>query len=162
NMVRSDKIELVSRISDKLKASQSAVLTDFRGITVEQMTQLRSKLRSQSVEMRVVKNRLLKRALADAGCESMDELLEGNTAISFGVSDPISVAKILLEYSKQNAKLVIKGGLLEGKRLDAKGVESLSKMPGRRELLGRMAGDLKQPAAKMAMAFQAGLLKVAY
>jgi large subunit ribosomal protein L10 len=161
-MVRSDKIELVGRIAEKLKASQAVILTDFRGITVEEMTGLRTQLRSQSVEMRVIKNRLLKLALAEAGCDSLDEMLTGNTAVNFGTADPVSPARILAEYAKGNEKLVIKGGLLEGKRIDAAGVQSLSKMPGRKELLARMAGDLKQPAAKLATVFQAGLLKVAY
>lgn len=161
-MVRPDKIELVGEITEKLKASQSAVISDFRGITVDQITLLRNKLREQSVEMKVVKNRLLRRALAEVGYDSLDDILVGNTAISFGVKDPVQVAKVMSEFAKTNEKLILKGGLLEGKRLDAKGVESLSKMPGRKELLARMAGDLKQPAAKMARAFQASLLKVAY
>lgn len=161
-MVRSDKIEFVSQITGKLKAAQSVVLTDFRGITVADMTTLRSKLREQSVEIKVVKNRLLRRALAEAGCDVLDEMLTGNTAISFGLADPAVPAKILLEFAKKNDKIVIKGGLLEGKRLDAKGILSLSKMPSRKELLARMAGDLKQPATKVATVFQAGLLKVAH
>jgi large subunit ribosomal protein L10 len=161
-MVRADKIEFVSRIAGKLKASQSVVLADFRGITVAEMTRLRSRLRERNVELRVVKNRLLKRALADAGCDNLDDMLTGNTAVGFGMNDPTAPAKILSDYAKTNNKLVIKGGLLEGRRMDATGVRSLSKMPGRQELLARMAGDLKQPAWKVAMVFQAGLLKVVY
>jgi large subunit ribosomal protein L10 len=162
SVVRSDKIDLVERISAKMKQSQSMILTDFNGITVADMTVLRARLREQSAEMRVIKNRLLKRALSEAGCDAMDECLVGNTAIVFGVSDPVAPARIMVEAAEKNDKLVLKGGLLEGKRLDVAGVKSLSKMPGRQELLSIMAGDLKQPAAKMAMAFQAGLLKVAY
>jgi large subunit ribosomal protein L10 len=161
-MVRSDKIEFVSTIVEKLKASQSVILADFKGITVAEMTRLRSQLRQQSIEMKVVKNRLLRRALADAGCDSLDEMLTGNTAVSFGLADPVTPAKVLAEYAKTNDKLVIKGGLLEFKRLDAAGVMNLSKMPGRKELLARMAYDLKQPATKVATVFQAGLLKIAH
>jgi large subunit ribosomal protein L10 len=161
-MAREDKIQFVSELASKLKASQSIVLTDFKGTTVADMTRLRAKLREQSIEMHVVKNRLLKLALKDAGCDSLDEFLTGNTAISFGVADAATPAKILIEHAKKNSKIAIKGGLLEGRKLDAAGVASLSKMPSRKELLARMAGDLKQPAAKMARAFQAGLLKVAY
>jgi large subunit ribosomal protein L10 len=161
-MVRSDKVEFVSAITDKLKASQSVVLTDFRGITVADITNLRTELRAQSVEMKVVKNRLLRIALKEAGFDSVDDCLIGNTAVSFGLGDPAAPAKILLEYAKKNEKLVIKGGLLEGKRLDAKGVESLSRMPGRKDLLSMMARDFKQPAAKVATVFQNGLLKVAH
>ena len=88
--------------------------------------------------------------------------MTGNTAVSYGVLDAVAPAKILVEHSKKNDKIAIKGGLLEGRKLDAAGVISLSKMPSRKELLARMAGDLKQPAAKVVMAFQAGLLKVAH
>jgi large subunit ribosomal protein L10 len=161
-MVRSDKIELVGNITEKLKQSQSIILSDFKGLTVAQLTALRTQLREQSVEMRVIKNRLIKRALSEAGCDSLDEYLVGNTAVSFGVNDPVAPARILVDYAKKNDKFVIKGGLLEHRRLDPQGVQSLSKMPGRKELLSMMAGGLKQPAVKMATAFQAGLLKVAY
>jgi len=161
-MVRSDKIELVERVAEKLKKSQSVILGDFKGLTVADLTGLRSQLREQSIEMRVIKNRLFKRALEQAGCARLDEFLTGNTAISFGVNDPAAPARILTAYAKKNEKFVIKGGLLEGRRLDAQGVQSLSKMPSRKELLAMMAGGMKQPAVKMAMAFQAGLLKVAY
>jgi large subunit ribosomal protein L10 len=161
-MVAVNKVELVRDLSEKLKQSQSLVLADFKGLNMVDMTALRTELRQHSVQMRVLKNRLLKRALAQAGCDSLDEILVGNTAASFGVEDPVAPARILVEYAKKNPKVVVKGGLLEGKRLDKAGVERLARMPGRKELLAIMAGDLKQPAVKVAVAFQAGLLKVAY
>lgn len=161
-MVRSDKIELVTRVTDKMKRSQSIVLGDFKGMTVAELMGLRSQLREQSIEMRVIKNRLIRRALAEAGYESLDEQLHGNTAVAFGVEDPAAPAKILVEFAKKNPKFVIKGGLLEGKRLDENGVKSLSTMLGRKELLAMLAGELKQPAGKVATVFQAGMLKVVY
>lgn len=161
-MVRSDKIELVERVAEKVKQSQSVILANFQGMTVAELETLRIQLREQSIEMRVIKNRLVRRALSEAGCDSVDEALVGNTAVTFGIADPVAPAKILTDYAKKNDKFVIKGGLLEGKRLDPAGVKNLAGMPGRKELLARMAGDLKQPAVKMAMVFQAGLLKVAY
>ena len=161
-MVQSNKIELVGNVAEKLKKAQSVILSDFKGLTVADLTILRAQLREQSVEMRVIKNRLLKRALSEAGCDSLDEYLVGNTAVSFGVEDPVAPAKILIEFAKKNEKLVLKGGLLEGRRLDLNGVQSLSKMPGRKELLTMLACGLKQPTTKMAMVFQAGLLKPVY
>lgn len=161
-MVRSDKIELVERVSAKLKQSQSIILGDFKGLSVAELTALRTQLREQSIEMKVIKNRLIKRALSAVGFDNLDEFLVGNTAISFGLKDPVAPARILTDYAKKNAKFVIKGGLLEGRRLDLNGVKNLAGMPGRKELLAMMAGGLKQPAVKMATAFQAGLLKVAY
>lgn len=161
-MVRPDKMELVQGVAEQLKRAQSIVLTDFQGITVAEVNNLRSQLRDQSVQMRVIKNRLLRRALADAGCDQIDEMLVGNTAVAFGMEDPAAPAKVLLKFAKTNDKVKIKGGLLEGRRLDASGIQDLAKLPGRRELLAIIAGDFKQPAAKMAMVMQAGLLKIAY
>lgn len=161
-MARPEKVEFVGQMADKLRKTQSAILADFCGLTVEQMTGLRNKLRAEGVELKVIKNRLAKIAVAEAKCDKLDEFLKGNTAWAFGMRDPVQPAKILVAFAKDNEKLVLKGGLLEGKRLDANGVKALASMPGRKELLARMAGDLKQPGAKIAMAMQAGVLKIAY
>ncbi len=161
-VVRPDKVELVQKVTANLREAQSVVVTDFQGLTVAQISALRAQLRTQSVSLKVIKNRLLRRALAEAGCDSLDDLLVGNTAVAFATAEPAAPAKLLLDFAKTNEKLRIKGGLLEGRRLDMAGVQSLSKLPGRRELLAQLAGDFKQPAAKMAQVMQAGLLKVAY
>ena len=158
----SEKTECVNIFSDKLCQSQSAVLTDFKGLTVAEISDLRAQLRSEAIEMRVVKNRLLKRALEQAQCENMDAMLTGNTSVSFGVEDPVAPARILVKFAEDNDNLIIKGGLLEGRVLDPAGVMSLSKMPSRRDLLGMMAFGFKQPATKVAIGMNAMLLKVAY
>ena len=160
-MVRPDKIELVDRISGKLKDSQSVIFADFCGLTVEQMTDLRSRLRAKSVEFEVLKNRLGKRALAQAGCDPLDDCLRGNTGWAFGAEDPVSPAKILSDYARENAALVIKGGLLEGKRIDLEIVKELAALPGREELLSKMANGLMQPATKVVVVMQAALTKIA-
>lgn len=100
--------------------------------------------------------------MSEVGYDNLDEYLHGNSAIVFGLTDAVAPAKVLTAFVKKNQKLVIKGGLLEGKRLNPAGVTALSTMPNRKQLLSIMAGDLKQPATKMATVFQAGLLKVAY
>ena len=161
-MVRAEKIELVERVSDKLKQAQSVIVTDFKGMTVAELMGLRTQLREQAIEMKVIKNRLVRRALSEVGYDSLDDYLVGNSAIVFGLKDPVAPAKILTDYAKKNNKLVIKGGLLEGRRLDPGGVKALSAMPGRKQLLAMMAGGFKQPAAKLATVLQAGLLKMAY
>lgn len=160
-MVRSDKIDLVNRVSKKLKSSQSVILADFRGLTVAEMTTLRRDLRRKGVELKVIKNRLGKRALSDAGCDSLDEYLTGNTAWAFGLADAVEPAKVLTEFAKDHEKLVIKGGLLESRRIDAAMIAQLANLPGRPELLSRMAGVLKQPAVKVASAMNATLTKMA-
>lgn len=159
---RPEKVAFVDGISEKVKASQSVVLADFRGLTVAESTELRNKLRAEGIEFKVVKNRLGKLALAKAGADPLDTVLKGNTAWAFGLADAAAPAKILSAYAKDHEKLVLKGGLLEGRALDAAGVKALASMPGRKELLARMAGDLKQPATKVATVVQASLLKVAY
>lgn len=161
-MVRPDKLELVQGVTEQLRRAQSIVLTDFQGLTVAEVNDLRSQLRGQSVQMRVIKNRLLRRALAEAECDQIDEMLVGNTAVAFGIEDPAAPAKILLKFAKTNDKVKIKGGLLERRRITAAGIQDLAKLPGRRELLAIIAGDFKQPATKMAAVMQQGLLKVAY
>jgi len=160
-MVRSDKIDLVNRVSEKLKGSQSVVLADFRGLTVAEMTTLRSNLRKSGVEFKVIKNRLGKRALEDAGCDNLDEFLTGNTAWAFGLQDAVEPAKILSKFAKEHDKLVIKGGLLESRRIDSGMIGQLASLPSREELLSKMAGVMKQPATKMASAMNASLTKVA-
>lgn len=160
-MVRSDKIDLVNQVTDKLKASQSVILTDFRGLTVAEITTLRRELRQRGVEFKVIKNRLGKRALQDAGCDSLDAYLKGNTAWAFGLTDAVEPAKVLSRFAKEHDKLVIKGGLLESRRIDAAMIGQLASLPGRKELLGRMAGVLKQPATKVALVMQATLTQVA-
>lgn len=161
-MVRSDKVQLVEQTAEKLKQSQGVVLTDFKGLTVAEISDLRTRLRNESVEMRVIKNRLLKRAISEAECDNLDEYLVGNTAVAFGIADPVTPAKILVKYAKDNEKLLIKGGLLDRQKLDPSQIQDLAKMPGREELLTIMARDLKQPATKLATVMQNGLLKVAH
>lgn len=160
-MARPEKVEAVSQIADRLKRSQSVILADFCGLTVEQLTGLRSRLRKEEIEFKVIKNRLGKRALADAKCDALDEILKGNTAWAFGFKDPVTPAKILTEFIKNNEKMILKGGLLEGRRLDAAGIKQLASMPGRHELLTRMAVGFKQPATKTASVLQASLSKFA-
>jgi len=158
-VARPEKVELVSALTDKVKRSQSVILADFKGLTVEQMTGLRNQLRAQEIEFKVIKNRLGKRAIADAQHEACDTFLKGNTVWAFGLKDAVAPAKILMQFAKDNEKLVLKGGLLEGKRIDSAGVQQLAAMPGRKELLARMAGDLKSPATKIASVMNATLTK---
>lgn len=161
-MVRSEKIEFVNQISDKLRQSQSVILADFRGLTVAEMTDLRRQLRKAGIDLKVIKNRLGKRALSNAECETLDEYLKGNTAWAFGLTDPVEPAKILSNYAKDNEKLILKGGLLDRKRIGPQMVTQLAAMPGRKELLSKMAGGMKQPAVKVASAMNASLTKVVY
>lgn len=160
-MVSPEKIDLVKDISQRLGQCQSVVLSDFRGLDVAEMSELRSRLREKNVQCKVLKNRLAKRAVADAECDSLDEFLSGNTLWAFGIDDPVDPAKILAEFAKDHSKLILKGGLLESKKIDAEGVKQLAAMPGRAELLSMIAGGMMQPAVKLVSAMNAGMAKMA-
>lgn len=161
-MARTEKVEAVTALAEKVNRAQSVVLANFQGLTVAQLSELRGKLRAEQSELKVIKNRLGRRALSSANAESMDAVLKGNTIWAFAYQDASAPAKIMLAYAKDNEKLVIKGGLLEKKALTPDGVKALSAMPGRKQLLAQLAGGLKQPGTKMATVMQAGLLKVAH
>jgi large subunit ribosomal protein L10 len=161
-MVRPQKIEVVERAGEKLGRAKAVVVVGYQGMTVEEMTGLRGKLREVGSELRVVKNRLSKRALAQAQCEALDDLLTGPVALAFGYEDPAALAKACVEYAKGHEKLVVKGGLIDKKRLDAAKLRALSKLPGRPQLLAQMAGTLKAPAQRMATAMKQAVAKLAY
>lgn len=151
-MVKQAKIEAVESLAEKLKNAKSVVLTDYRGLTVAEVTDLRTKLRDENIEYRVIKNRLCKIALDAAGCDPMDEVLTGPTAIAFGYDDPVPAARVIYDFAKNNENLKPKGGLLNGKKINLATLERLSKLPSKEELLGRMLGSLQSPGAKVAMA----------
>ena len=160
-MVRSNKSDFVNELAKKRKVSQSVILADCKGLSVGEFTDLRSRLRKKAVELRVIKNRLGKRALAEAECEALDDVLKGCTVWAFGVDDPVDPAKILAEFAKENKKLVLKGGLLEKRTIDMATISELASLPSRQELLGKMANGLMQPATKLASVMQATTLKLA-
>jgi len=147
-MVKQNKMGAVESLAEKFQRAKSVVLTDFRGLTVGDITILRSDLRREKVEYRVVKNRLARIALQKAGCDSLDELLIGPTAIAFGYHDPVPAARIIFDFTQKYEKLKLKGGLLEGKRIDLPTIEKLSKLPSKDQLLGKLMGSLQSPTMK--------------
>ena len=155
-------IDLVAEVTEQLRQSQSVVISDYRGLTVADITSLREKMRPKGVSIRVVKNRLAKIALANAGLPIPEEHLKGPSAFAFSVADPVSGPKTLTEFIKGNEKISIKCGLFEGAILDANGVKALADMPSREELLGRLLADLKSPPAKFAMVLKATVNKLGY
>jgi large subunit ribosomal protein L10 len=145
-MVRPEKIAAVEDLTARLRESQGLVLADFTGLTVASITDFRRRCREKGVEFRVVKNRLARRAAAEAECSVLDDLLKGPTGIAFGLESPIEPAKVLVDFAKDNEKLVIKGGYLDGKLLSVSEVEALSKVPGREELLAMLMSAMQGPA----------------
>ena len=137
-MNKEEKQQAVTQLSDTLKGASLVVATDYRGLTVEEITQLRNELRSVSSHYKVVKNTLLKRATAGTPIEALHEHLTGPTAILVSPEDPVGPVKVLVKYLKDYSALSIKGGVLEGKTLSADETKELSTLPGRQELLSKV------------------------
>lgn len=161
-MVQPNKIEVVDAATKRFERSQAVVVVEYKGMTVEQMSNLRKKLREVNGELKVLKNRLTRRAMSNASCEAMDDLLKGPVAIAFGYGEPTGPAKVCMDFAKTNQKLVIKGGLLERKRIEQNKILALSKLPGRKELLSQMAGTMKAPARQIATVFTQAMSRIVY
>jgi large subunit ribosomal protein L10 len=154
-MATPDKIAAIEEMSGKFRDSQGAVLTEYRGLTVADLKELRGSLQGNA-QFRVAKNTLTKLAAKDAGLDDeIAPLLSGPTAIAFVNGDITQAAKGLLDFSKANPLLVIKGGVLDGKLLDAKEVGKLADIEPRDVLLAKVAGGLKAGLAKAAGTFNA-------
>lgn len=140
------KQAVVADIVSKLKGSQSAVLVDYRGLTVTEATNLRNLFRAQNVEYRVIKNTMLTLAAKDAGIEGLEEYLKGPTAVAFGMEDAVAPAKVMTEFIKSARKTEIKAGVVSGKVVDAKGVQALADLPPKEVLIAKMLGSMNAPA----------------
>jgi large subunit ribosomal protein L10 len=155
-----EKTAAVDEITERFQGSSAAVLTEYRGLTMAQLTQLRRSLGSDTTYA-VVKNTLTKRAASEAGFPVPDELLTGPTAIAFIKGDPVEAAKGLRDFSRTNPLLVIKGGVLDGKSLTPAEVRQLADVEPREVLLAKLAGAMNGSLAKAAGLFQAPLSQVA-
>lgn len=160
-MPRADKVAAVDEMSRNLTDSTATVLTEYRGLTVDDLAELRARLRESDASYRVVKNTLARLAARDAGFDIPDDLLLGPTAITFCAGDPIAAAKVLRAFSRQHPQLVIKGGVLEGRVLDAAETTRLAELESREELLARLAGMMQAIVAQPARLAQASLGKFA-
>jgi large subunit ribosomal protein L10 len=154
--VRADKASAVNELTDRFRNSSATVLTEYRGLTVSQLTELRRALGDQT-KYSVSKNTLAKRAATDAGIEGLDTLFTGPTALAFVSGDPVEAAKSLRAFAKAHPVLVIKGGVFEGKALTAEDVNKLADLESREVLLAKLAGAMKGNLSKAAATFQAPL-----
>ena len=161
-MARPHKVEQVSEIGDRLKRARVAVLTDYRGLTVTQLQELRTKLRTGDVEYRVVKNTLARRAAVEAGHPDFQEVLTGPVAIAFGYDDLAAPARLLAEWTRQTRlTLNITGGIAEGRVLSADQVRQLADLPPRETLISQLMGAMQSPIAQLAGALQSPLSQLA-
>ena len=150
---RNEKEQEVAALREKLERANSVLIVDYRGLTVAEANDLRSRIREQGeghVEYRVAKNTLLRRAIDGTDAAAIDPYLKGPTAVALAYDEPSAVAKVLVDFAKQNEKLEIKGGMVEGEVLDLSGIRTLAELPSREELRGMLAGTIQAPLRNLA------------
>ena len=159
-MARPDKVAAVAEIADEFRGASASVVTEYRGLTVAQLTTLRRAL-GPDVSYRIAKNTLVKRAAQDAGVDGLDALLTGPTAIAFVTGEPVDAAKALRDFAKDNKALVIKGGFMDGNALSVDEVNRIADLESREVLLAKLAGAMKGNLSKAAGLFAAPASQVA-
>ncbi|MGW1677248.1 50S ribosomal protein L10 [Saccharopolyspora sp. NPDC002376] len=159
-MAKPDKVDAVSEIAEKFNTSTAAVVTEYRGLSMAQLSQLRHAL-GAGATYRVAKNTLVKRAAEQSGVEGLDDLFVGPTAIAFIEGEPVDAAKALKEFTKDNQSLVIKGGYMDGRALSVSEVESIADLDSREVTLSKLAGAMKAKMGQAAALFAAPASQVA-
>ncbi|GGI64030.1 50S ribosomal protein L10 [Limosilactobacillus sp. RRLNB_1_1] len=149
------KAEIVKQTSDMLNAAQSAIVVDYRGLTVAEVTDLRKQLRDAGIKMSVIKNKILDRAVEGTDYEELRSTFVGPTAVAFSDEDPIAPAKILKKFADDHDALEIKGGFIEKSVKTLDEINEYANMPGREELLSMLASALQDPMRKIARAVKA-------
>ena len=150
--ILNQKIKEVDELAEKINQAKVVLLTDYRGISVEDVTGIRAKLRGTNTEYKVIKNNITKRALQKCNFEGLDDLLTGPTAVVLGYDDYLDASKIIYEYAKVNEFYKIKGGIIEGKVVSAEEIITLAKLPSRETLIAQLAGALLGNVTKLAVA----------
>ncbi|MFW6090605.1 MAG: 50S ribosomal protein L10 [Actinomycetota bacterium] len=159
-MARPDKVATVAELADELRGSTAIVLTDYRGLSVKQLTDLRRSL-GETATYAVVKNTLTKRAAEEAGIEGIDEHLVGPSAITFVKGDPVVAAKGLRDFARAHPALVVKGGVVDGAPVSAEQITRLADLESREVMLSKLAGAMKASMSRTASVLAAPLSKTA-
>lgn len=159
-MARADKATAVADITEQFNAATATLITEYRGLTVANLAELRRSL-AGTATYSVAKNTLIKRAASDAGVEGLDELFAGPTAIAFVTGEPVDAAKAIKTFAKEHKALVIKGGYMDGRALTVAEVERIADLESREVLLAKLAGAMKGNLAKAAGLFNAPLSQFA-
>ena len=154
-LTRNQKEGQVNDLKDKFQRATSVIVADYRGIDVQSVNDLRSKLREGDYEYRVAKNTLLKRAVEGSDAAALVEHLSGPTAVAFSYEEPVGLAKVLVAYAKENEAFELKGGVLEGRAVDSGEIATLATLPSLQELRAKLVGLLQAPAQKVLGVVQA-------
>jgi len=163
-ITRAKKEELIAEYTEKFTRSQAVYMTDYRGLTVSEMADLRRRLRENggNVEYTVAKNTLLSIALKQAGLPTPEDLLEGPTAVAFVYDDPVAPAKALTSFASSNEKFSIRGGLLGNNILDSNAIADIAKLPSREVILANLLGSVQGPASSLVNTIMAPLREIAF
>ena len=153
-MLHKDKVAVVEEATRLLAATEALYLSDYRGLKVSELTELRAKLRDGGATLRVLKNTLARRAAAEAGRAQIVPLLSGPTAVTFCGDDPVAPAKALIDFMRTHPQLVVRGGLLQGDTVDADAVRALSMLPPRDVLLAQVVGTMAAPLTGLVTVLQ--------
>jgi len=159
-MVRKEKEVFVSELTDRLRSNNNFILTDYKGLNMEEMTDLRERMRKIGCDFKVVKNTLARLAMKNLNLENLIEYLRGPTAIAVEKRDIISATKALVDFSRQHENLKIKVGFLEGHIILAQAVESLAELPSREVLLAQFCQGLQAPIVRVCRVLQGILGKL--
>ncbi|HSE86062.1 MAG TPA: 50S ribosomal protein L10 [Candidatus Binatia bacterium] len=149
-----EKAETVAFVHEKFKTAKMAIITEYRGLSVAQMTRLRRAIRDASGEYQVIKNTLVRRALKNTAYGSLDRLLDGPNGWVFAYQDPVMLSKALIKFVDDNGKLTIKGGVFEGEFMDPAKVKVLAQMPSKPELQAKLLALIQTPAAQLVRLIQ--------
>jgi large subunit ribosomal protein L10 len=159
-MARPDKVTAVAEIAEKFRGASASVVTEYRGLSMAQLTTLRRSL-GDGTTYRIAKNTLVQRAAADAGVEGLEQMLVGPTAIAFITGEPVNATKAIRDFARTNQSLVIKGGFMDGRALTVTEVNQLADLESREVLLAKLAGAMKANLSKAAGLFAAPASQVA-
>lgn len=161
-MKRNEKEEVIKNLHGKLERAKAAVVTDFRGLNVETVNALRGQLRNSQGEYKVVKNTLMNLAAKGTSAEVLGDQLAGPCGLAISYEDPVSIAKLLVEFAKSNPKFEIKGGVLQGRLMTDEAVRTLAKLPGREVILSRLLSVLVGPPTGMVQVLNGMVCKFLY
>lgn len=149
-----EKAETVAAVHERLRSAKMAIVTEYRGLTVAQITRLRREIRQASGEYQVIKNTLVRRALKDTGYGALESLLQGPNGWVFAYDDPVVLSKVLVKFVDDNEKIKIKGGVFEGEFLDPAKVKVLAQMPSKPELQAKVLAMIQAPATQLLRTLQ--------
>lgn len=159
---RQEKAQVIADLQDKFNSAKGVIFTDYRGLTVKEITELRSKLKSSSLEYRVVKNTLARRAAKGTPVDAAKDMFRGPVGLAIGYDDPVALAKEVIDFSKTNEKLEIRGGVIEGGVCNPEELKAISKLPSREVLLSMLVGAFQAPMSRLAGLLNATLTRFVY